>query len=66
MLTRAPYVAARPASGALSVLAGDDRGVIELGPRRWGRPAVGDEQVAVTSCVVRVSLRPGRGWGHSS
>jgi len=49
VLTRAPYVAAKPASGALSVLAGDDRGVIELGPRRWGRPAVGDEQVAVTS-----------------
>lgn len=47
--SRAAYVAAKPASGALSVRAGDDRSVIELGPRRWGRPAVGDEQVALTS-----------------
>lgn len=49
VLTRAPYVAARPVSGALSVLTGAASGVIELGPRRWGRPAVGDEQVALTS-----------------
>lgn len=47
--SRAPYVAMRPLFGALCVLRGGGRGVIELGPRRWGRPAVGDEQVAVTS-----------------
>ncbi len=49
VLTRTAYVAARPSSGALSVLAGDDSSVVELGPRRWGRPSVGDEQVALTS-----------------
>ena len=49
VLYREPYVAARPSSGAVSVLVGEGRGVIELGPRRWGRPVVGDEQVALTS-----------------
>ncbi|WP_310526454.1 DUF58 domain-containing protein [Nocardioides sp.] len=50
VVARAPYVVARPASGALSVLTGDAAdSVVEIGARRWGRPQVGDEQVALTS-----------------
>jgi uncharacterized protein (DUF58 family) len=49
VLTRVPYVATKPAWGAVSVLAGAGRDAIDIGPRRWGRPTVGDEQVAVTS-----------------
>lgn len=60
VLTRTPYVAAKPASGALSVLAGGGRGVIELGPRRWGRPVVGDEQVAMTSSWAGYRFGPVR------
>lgn len=47
--SRSPYVALRPRNGAVSVLWGEDAGVIDVGPRRWGRPAVGNEQVALTS-----------------
>lgn len=60
VLTRTPYVAAKPSSGALSVLAGEGRGVIELGPRRWGRPIVGDEQVAMTSSWAGYRFGPVR------
>lgn len=60
VLTREAYVAAKPASGALSVLTGEDHGVIELGPRRWGRPIVGDEQVALTSAWGGYRLGPVR------
>lgn len=60
VLNREPYVAARPSSGAVSVLIGEGRGVIELGPRRWGRPVVGDEQVALTSSWCGYRLGPVR------
>lgn len=49
VLPRVAHVATRPASGAVSVLAAADASVVALGPRRWGRPTVGDEQVALTS-----------------
>ncbi|UUZ58175.1 DUF58 domain-containing protein [Nocardioides sp. B-3] len=49
MLARVPNVSTRPAWGAVSELVGDEPCVVELGPRRWGRPTVGDEQVALTS-----------------
>ncbi|PUA82012.1 DUF58 domain-containing protein [Nocardioides currus] len=49
VMARAAYVAMHPASGAVGVLWRDGGGAIDLGPRRWGRRAVGDEQVAMTS-----------------
>lgn len=49
VLNRVPFVATKPPWGAVSELAGEEPSVVELGPRRWGRPTVGDEQVAVTS-----------------
>lgn len=60
VLARQPYVVAKPASGAVSVLTGEGRGVIELGPRRWGRPVVGDEQVAMTSSWAGYRFGPVR------
>lgn len=56
VLARVPFVATKPPWGAVSELVGTGPCVVEIGPRRWGRPTVGDEQVAVTSswCGYRV------------
>lgn len=45
---RVPYVATRPAAGALVTLAGEDHD-LHLSPRRWGRRQLGSEHVALTS-----------------
>ena len=43
-----PYVALHPPNGLASGLSGD-LPTIEIGPRRWGRRVLGEEQVCLTS-----------------
>ena len=43
-----PYVALHPATGLAAGLA-DDLPVVEIGPRRWGRRVLGEEQVCLTT-----------------
>ena len=43
-----PYVALHPPSGLAAGLA-DDPPTIEVGPRRWGRRILGEEQVCLTT-----------------
>lgn len=45
---RVPYVATRPAGGALVALADEDH-AIEVSPRRWGRRELGGERYALTN-----------------
>lgn len=51
VLARTPHVALRPATGMLAarLTPGSPPPVVEVGPRRWGLPEVGEERVAVTS-----------------
>jgi uncharacterized protein (DUF58 family) len=48
MVAHTPYVALHPATGLAAGLA-DDLPVIEIGPRRWGRRVLGEEQVCLTT-----------------
>ena len=43
-----PYVALHPPAGLAAGLIGDPP-VIEVGPRRWGRRVLGEEQVCLTT-----------------
>jgi uncharacterized protein (DUF58 family) len=43
-----PYVALHPPRGLVSGLA-DDLPTLEIGPRRWGRRVLGEEQVSLTT-----------------
>lgn len=57
------FVAVRPAEAAVGALVRDGLPLVELGPRRWGRRLLGEEQVALTSawCGFRwgpVTLSP--------
>jgi uncharacterized protein (DUF58 family) len=46
---QAPYVALHPASGRVSGLLRHGVPDLEISPRRWGRRALGEEKVALTS-----------------
>jgi uncharacterized protein (DUF58 family) len=48
MMAPTPYVALHPPTGLAAGLA-DDLPVIEIGPRRWGRRVLGEEQVCLTT-----------------
>jgi uncharacterized protein (DUF58 family) len=64
---RPPYVAVRPAGGQVSRLVRDGVPDVEISPRRWGRPTLGEENVALFTRwagfrfgPVRVGGRPVR------
>ena len=46
---RPPYVAFRPPGGQVSGLLADGVPDVEISPRRWGRPTLGEESVAAYS-----------------
>jgi uncharacterized protein (DUF58 family) len=48
MMAPTPYVALHPSTGLAAGLA-DDLPAIEIGPRRWGRRVLGEEQVCLTT-----------------
>jgi uncharacterized protein (DUF58 family) len=48
MMAQTPYVALHPPTGLAAGLA-DDLPEIEIGPRRWGRRVLGEEQVCLTT-----------------
>jgi uncharacterized protein (DUF58 family) len=48
MMAQMPYVALHPPFGLAAGLA-DDPPAIDIGPRRWGRRVLGEEQVCLTS-----------------
>ena len=59
VMSPAPYVALHPPAGLAAGLA-DDPPTIEVGPRRWGRRVLGEEQVSLTTAWA------GYRWGPVS
>lgn len=61
---RPAYVVARPAAGQVSALVASGLPDVEVSPRRWGRPTLGEENVALFSRWAGYRAGPARVGGR--